>query len=527
MDNKKAEVQQTLKGVEVLEGKMKENRARYEAGITEFYDSLAQALEKKKEETIQLMHKGDARLQDEVETWRRETLGLLSQIEGMRDTLEGLSDREVLSQSQSLRLQMEQMLLKAIPVTATEAVSPKPATIGTIMEKLMNDLPSYREVDPKQSLVRVEKEVTVDSEVHAYITLLDTAGFPCSRKQHISVKVVPSNITGCAPVEIRVMPLSSSRYLASFTPTPEMRGCMNVVVDVNQERIESVEMFVKLSPQLLNHPVNTIKGINYRGCLKCVDNRVLCHTRDSVSMEPITVYIDGVTVERAHKLSLPVESKLTEWAPDEIAVGNDSLYISDPLNHMVHQFSLTDGVCVTSFGGKGSETGCFDRPNGLCVAQDGLLYVCDSDNHRIQVFNKHLCFRRKFGEMGTEKGCFLWPSNIASAVAEDGCVQLYVSELHNHRIQCVLSTGKHVQFIGCPGNGEAQLSRPNILHVHRSLLFVSDDRGVIVFTLDGGFVTRFATDLCKVGKYPIEGLTVNSEGFVYVYHCPDNKIFIY
>ena len=128
--------------------------------------------------------------------------------------------------------------------------------------------------------------------------------------------------------------------------------------------------------------------------------------------------------------------------------------------------------------------------------------------------------------MGTGRSCFLWPSNVASS-SEGGRVLLYVSELYNHRVQCVTSTGDHIRFIGSSGTGERQLSRPNILHIHISHLYVSDDRGVVVFNLSGEFVTRFATELCKVGIYPIEGLTVSSDGFVYVYHCPQNRIYLY
>ena len=103
---------------------------------------------------------------------------------------------------------------------------------------------------------------------------------------------------------------------------------------------------------------------------------------------------------------------------------------------------------VTSTGSHGSQPGMFDRPNGLCVGLDGSVYVCDSENHRIQVFDQDLKFTRAFGGLGTGCGKFLWPSNIVVTSDDDDWSELvYVSELHNHRIQCLTSRGDHVRFI--------------------------------------------------------------------------------
>ena len=41
---------------------------------------------------------------------------------------------------------------------------------------------------------------------------------------------------------------------------------------------------------------------------------------------------------------------------------------------------------MTSFGQKGSNDGDFNEPCGVCTDKDGFVYVCDYNNHRIQVF---------------------------------------------------------------------------------------------------------------------------------------------
>ena len=520
LDDKKAEGQEESGGVEAMlrEGK-------YEAEVSHFYDRLIRELEKKKQKAIQEIREGGESVIRELGAWQKEKRDLLSQIQGLQQSVEGLSDKELLAQRDALTLEAENVELKALPVVGTRAASHKTVSVETVLGKLGGDLPQYATMDPKQSVIQVKKEVEVNTTAHVYITLRDSAGFPCSVVQNVSVKLVPfASGTHATPLTAEVTPLSSSRYSARFTPTLHTRGSRKLTVEVNGERIDDdlVSILVQCPPQhLQDHEMETIDNILYRGCLKITGGRVFCLTR-SRQREPHAVYIDGKTVTPAYKLKLPPHGR-----PDEIAIGNNSLYVSDPHNSKVHRFNLSDGTYIASTGSKGSKVGEFDRPNGLCFAQDNYLYVCDSENHRIQVFDQDLRFCRTFGELGTDRSCFLWPSNIASS-SEGGRILLYVSELYNHRVQCVTSTGDHVRFIGGSGTaGERQLSRPNILHVHHSHLYVSDDRGVAVFNLSGEFVTRFATKLCKVGIYPIEGLTVSSDGFVYVYYCPQNRIYLY
>ena len=61
------------------------------------------------------------------------------------------------------------------------------------------------------------------------------------------------------------------------------------------------------------------------------------------------------------------------------------VYVSERLNHYISIFTI-DGQFVTAFGSKGKERGQFNRPRGLAVDSSGVLYVCDSENSRIQMF---------------------------------------------------------------------------------------------------------------------------------------------
>ena len=41
---------------------------------------------------------------------------------------------------------------------------------------------------------------------------------------------------------------------------------------------------------------------------------------------------------------------------------------------------------MTIFSQYGDKSGEFNIPYGVCVDADGFVYVCDTSNHRVQVF---------------------------------------------------------------------------------------------------------------------------------------------
>ena len=61
------------------------------------------------------------------------------------------------------------------------------------------------------------------------------------------------------------------------------------------------------------------------------------------------------------------------------------VYVTDYTKHNVSVFT-TDDKFVTSFGQRGSAEGSFELPHGICVDQDGFVYVADRSNNRVQVF---------------------------------------------------------------------------------------------------------------------------------------------
>ena len=62
------------------------------------------------------------------------------------------------------------------------------------------------------------------------------------------------------------------------------------------------------------------------------------------------------------------------------------IFVSDSCNNRIQVFNESFQF-LFSIGRRGTGEGEFNMPRGLAISQDGYLVVCDQDNHRIQVFD--------------------------------------------------------------------------------------------------------------------------------------------
>jgi DNA-binding beta-propeller fold protein YncE len=117
--------------------------------------------------------------------------------------------------------------------------------------------------------------------------------------------------------------------------------------------------------------------------------------------------------------------------PVDIAVsGGDRVYVNDSLNFRVQVFDGQGGL-VSRLGGPGGATGQFQRSKGIALDSDGNLYVVDALADTVQVFDRQARFVLNFGRSGTGSGEFWLPAGIAI----DGTDRVYVVDSYNRRVQ--------------------------------------------------------------------------------------------
>jgi DNA-binding beta-propeller fold protein YncE len=163
--------------------------------------------------------------------------------------------------------------------------------------------------------------------------------------------------------------------------------------------------------------------------------------------------------------------------PTHVAISplNQDLYITDGYgNCRVHRFTA-DGQHVLSWGGPGIDAGQFIRPHNVVIDKDGLVYIADRENHRIQIFDPNGKFITMWNNIHRPDGI---------ALDKDG--NFFIGELNG-------IDGME----GCPGLG------------HR----------VSVYNLKGQLQTRFGDP--EEGEGPTQfiaphGVAVDSEGSLYV-----------
>lgn len=107
-----------------------------------------------------------------------------------------------------------------------------------------------------------------------------------------------------------------------------------------------------------------------------------------------------------------------------------NLYVSDTLNARVQMFD-PQGNYLKSFGQRGNSWGMFDKPKGVALDTHGNIYVADSGWSNVQIFNQKGQVLLFFGGRGPIPGMLKNPT----AIAIDKNNRIYVADYLNHRVE--------------------------------------------------------------------------------------------
>lgn len=101
-----------------------------------------------------------------------------------------------------------------------------------------------------------------------------------------------------------------------------------------------------------------------------------------------------------------------------VSPGGDRIYVvnNGGSSSSAHYMVIFDGEgkqIGPPIGRLGLEDGEFNRPTDVCVGLDGRVYVLDTGNFRVQLFDRDGQFLSKWGQVGQGLGQFARPRSIA------------------------------------------------------------------------------------------------------------------
>lgn len=118
--------------------------------------------------------------------------------------------------------------------------------------------------------------------------------------------------------------------------------------------------------------------------------------------------------------------------------------------------SATAFGSLTTWGKPGINPSEFNRAEGLCVGPEDAVYVADSCNHRIQIFDRDGKFLRQHGKPGSNPGTFSYPYDIKV----DSKGLQFVCEFGNSRVSILDSRDQLIETLGREGREVGDFFNP-------------------------------------------------------------------
>jgi DNA-binding beta-propeller fold protein YncE len=144
--------------------------------------------------------------------------------------------------------------------------------------------------------------------------------------------------------------------------------------------------------------------------------------------------------------------------PFDLAIASSgNVYVTDTLNNRIQYFNAT-GSYLGQWGVSGTGNGQFNEPIGIAVGPNGKVYVMDKGNNRVQVFSASGAYLFQWGSNGAGDGQFWEPLSGPAFMKIDCSGNVYVADSGNNRVEIFDPNGNYLSQWGSAGTGNGQFT---------------------------------------------------------------------
>jgi DNA-binding beta-propeller fold protein YncE len=195
------------------------------------------------------------------------------------------------------------------------------------------------------------------------------------------------------------------------------------------------------------------------------------------------------------------------------------LYVADTGNHRVQMFE-ENGAFIRQAGGFGLQAQQLNQP--MSVDATGLdVYVADTQNRRIHRFDRALNYLGTLADR-PEAGAFGFPRGMAVSALGD----IYIVDSENEEVLRMGTAGRVETRFGGFSHGEGRLRQPAGIAVDRNGRVYVADTGhhrIAVYDAFGGFLREIGVQVLNAP----EGVDVDDKGRLYVADTGHHRIAVF
>ena len=352
----------------------------------------------------------------------------------------------------------------------------------------------------------------VNQQTHVIVHTMLHNGTPTKKPQKVTGEL--KSLVNGSVTRLKGVRKQGNTYEIQFSSA--VRGRHQLAVSVNDQPIagSTFPVYVKIPPTQLGRPVRVLGGLVY-------PYRVAVNSAEKVLVtESKKIAVFDKKGKKLRDIKLPTDAvDLNGIAIDK----DDNIYVTDIRRHCLVKLNKA-GKVLKTVGTRGSDHGAFNDPRGVAVIGD-RVFVCDYNNHRLQVFTKErLEFVKTIGSRGQGDEQVIFPFDIT----QDELGNMYVCDYGNNRVKLLNKQGEFQLSFNKKANG--QLNGPSGVCVVDQFVYVVEFLGhcVSVFSRNGQFVTSFGKRGKKEGEFVLPyGICVDCDGFVYVCDKVNNRVQVF